>query len=109
MSIFHCVFKSPRKNRGALCADRPELAAELMRVFDSQISGGKRYDAAVLGRRTANATFAESHGVDEYTQVTYAINMTPLILNDKLDPIAFTLEKIKAFETDVKTRIEKII
>jgi hypothetical protein len=37
--------------------DRPNLAAALSGVFDSQISGGKRYDLAVQGRRLANATF----------------------------------------------------
>ena len=91
------------------CASRPNLAAALMGVFDSQISGGKRYDAATVGRRSANATFAESHGVDEYEQVTYAMDMTPLIVDDRLDPIAFTVEKIRAFETDVKNRIDKVI
>ena len=30
----------------------------------SQICGGKRYDLATLGRRLANATYAESHGTD---------------------------------------------
>jgi hypothetical protein len=32
---------------------KPELAAALLKVFDSQISGGKRYDLATLGRRAA--------------------------------------------------------
>ncbi|HOO25663.1 MAG TPA: PIG-L family deacetylase, partial [Clostridiales bacterium] len=32
----------------------PNLAAALLGVFDSQIAGGKRYDAAALGRRLAN-------------------------------------------------------
>ena len=91
------------------CAARPNLSAALMGVFDSQISGGKRYDAATAGRRTANATFAESHGVDEYTQVAYAIDMTPLISDGNTDPIAFTLDKIKAFGADVKNRMEKFL
>ena len=91
------------------CADRPNLSAALMGVFDSQISGGKRYDAATIGRRMANATYAESHGVDEYTQVTYAVDLTPLIKDGKLDPLAFTLDKIKAFEADVRKRAEKVL
>ncbi|MEY3911505.1 MAG: hypothetical protein RLY37_973, partial [Verrucomicrobiota bacterium] len=37
---------------------RPELAQALNEVFATQIAGGKRYDLAVLGRRTANATFS---------------------------------------------------
>ena len=91
------------------CADRPNLAAALMGVFDSQISGGKRYDTAVLGRRAANATFSESHGVDKYTQITYVMDLTPLIVYDNLDPLAFTMEKIMAFETDVKKRIAGVL
>ena len=91
------------------CSDMPKLAAELMEVFDSQIAGGKNYARAVTGRRTANATFAESHGVDEYSQVAYATDMTPLIKDDKLDPLEFTLEKIRAFEADVKSRAGKVL
>src|SRR5450432_4204599 len=38
----------------------PGLGDALLGVFDSQISGGKRYDLAVRGRRLAHATFFES-------------------------------------------------
>ena len=41
------------------------LQAALVGVFDSQIAGGKRYDLATLGRRRANATYFQSHGVDQ--------------------------------------------
>ena len=41
------------------------LAAALSGVFDSQIRGGKRYDAAVAGRRMSHATFFESHATDK--------------------------------------------
>lgn len=90
------------------CSERLNLAASLMGVFDSQISGGKRYDAAVFGRRTANATFSESHGVDTNTQVAYAMDMTPLISDDKLSPVEFTIQKITAFKDDVVGRIGKV-
>ena len=43
---------------------RPELAAALLRVFDSQLAGGKRYDLATAGRRAANATFATARAAD---------------------------------------------
>lgn len=43
----------------------PNLAASLIEVFDSQIAGGKRYDLATMGRRLANATYSESHAVDQ--------------------------------------------
>jgi len=41
------------------------LQLALIGVFDSQIVGGKRYDLASMGRRRANATDFESHGVDK--------------------------------------------
>ena len=49
-------------------AGQEGLAAQVGGVFDSQIAGGKRYDLAVMGRRRANATFLESHGVDAATR-----------------------------------------
>ena len=48
---------------------QPELARNLIEVFDTQIAGGKRYDLAAVGRRHANATFRSSHGVDEHESV----------------------------------------
>ncbi|MDR1094752.1 MAG: PIG-L family deacetylase [Clostridiales bacterium] len=87
------------------CAGRLNLAAALMGVFDSQISGGKRYDTAVFGRRSANATFAADHDVDAYTQVTYAMDLTPLVEDDKLCPIEFALRKIDAFRADAASRL----
>ena len=57
------------------------LQSALLGVFDSQIVGGKRYDLASMGRRRANATYFESHGVDATTGLSYAMDMTPL-MND---------------------------
>jgi len=62
------------------------LQAALLGVFDSQIAGGKRYDLAVMGRRRANATFFESHGVDQTLGLAYAMDLTPLISDIQLDP-----------------------
>ena len=60
-------------------SEREHLAASLSGVFDSQVAGGKRYDLAILGRRRAGATMFESHGVDEMTAATYAMDMMPLL------------------------------
>ncbi len=57
----------------------PNLAASLNGVFDSQIAGGKRYDLAVEGRRLANATFFDSHSVDNADRIQYAIDLSELI------------------------------
>jgi len=38
-------------------SEHQNLQTALLGVFDSQIAGGKRYDAAAISRRLANATF----------------------------------------------------
>ena len=45
--------------------NRPNLVRGLISIFDSQISGGKRYDLALEGRLRSNATFFDSHAVDD--------------------------------------------
>jgi len=87
----------------------PNMAASLVEVFDSQIIGGKRYDLATIGRRLANATFNASHAVDETNALTYAMDLTPLILDDKKDITQFVTDYIKRFEKDVSARINKVL
>lgn len=74
-----------------------DLLNNVLRVHKSQIAGGKRYDLAAEGRRRANATYAASHGVDEYKLAAYSMDLTPLIEDDNLDPKAFIVSKIQAF------------
>lgn len=83
----------------------PNLANALVSVFDSQICGGKRYDLATTGRRTAHATYFASHGVDQTTQLNFAMDLTPLITDDTLDPARYTLDHIDRFRNDVQSRI----
>jgi LmbE family N-acetylglucosaminyl deacetylase len=87
---------------------RENLQAALLGVFDSQICGGKRYDLASMGRRKANATYSESHGVDQTLGLSYGMDLTPLIEDDTLDPKAFILAQIQKFADDVAARIGKI-
>lgn len=75
----------------------PNLAAALSGVFDSQITGGKRYDLAVQGRRRANATFFDSHAVDDAEELIFGIDLTPLVVDETLSVRAFTQEAINAF------------
>lgn len=82
------------------------LQAALLGVFDSQISGGKRYDLASLGRRRANATYFASHGVDKTLGLSYGMDLTPLILKPNKDPVVFVQEFIQRFLEDVYARIE---
>jgi LmbE family N-acetylglucosaminyl deacetylase len=84
------------------------LQLALLGVFDSQIAGGKRYDLASMGRRRANATYFESHGVDLTTGLSYAMDLTPLVTDPSVDPNQFTQEFIQRFAQDVAGRIKRL-
>ena len=83
----------------------PDLARALLAAFDSQISGGKRYDLATLGRRHANATYMASHAVDTSSAVTFAMDLTPLIEDDSLDVGEYAQGFISRFGEDVDGRL----
>jgi LmbE family N-acetylglucosaminyl deacetylase len=84
---------------------RDHLAHALMGVYDSQIAAGKRYDLATMGRRRANATYFESHGVDKIEMLSYAFNLLPLLADDTKDVAAHVVAAIRRFEADVRGRL----
>ena len=84
------------------------LQEALLGVFDSQIAGGKRYDLASMGRRRANATYFESHGVDLSVGLSYAMDMTDLITDASLDPLLFVNDFMQHFVRDVNERIRRM-
>lgn len=84
------------------------LQVALLSVFDSQISSGKRYDLATIGRRRAHGTFFQSHSVDETRGLTFGMDLTPLILNSKLDVSEFVGAHIQRFYDDVMKRIKQV-
>ena len=88
--------------------EHENLQFALLGVFDSQIAGGKRYDLASMGRRRANATYFESHGVDATTGLSYGMDLTPLIRDTGLDPRAFTESLIQQFTQDVTDRLKRL-
>lgn len=96
------------EKRGMDLSAHENLQAALLGVYDSQIAGGKRYDLASMGRRRANATYFESHGVDVSAGLSYAMDMTPLIADDDLDPMIFVNELIQNFAQDVRERLRKV-
>jgi LmbE family N-acetylglucosaminyl deacetylase len=85
------------------------MAAALLGVFDSQISGGKRYDLATLGRWRANATYLQSHEVDKAQHSIFAMDLTPLVQNDKLDPVEYVVGYIDKLRKEVKGRLDKFL
>ena len=83
----------------------PNVSAALIGVYDSQISGGKRYDLAIQGRRVANATLFASHAVDDYQSIEFGLDITDLV-NSDADPAEFITTYIDRFKNDVIKRIK---
>jgi len=82
----------------------PNVSAALIGVYDSQISGGKRYDLAIQGRRLANATLLASHSVDNYQSLEFGLDITDLV-NSDANPAEFICMYIDRFKADVVKRI----
>lgn len=84
------------------------LSAGLLGVYDSQISGGKRYDLATEGRRLAHATFFESHDVDAAEALIFGMDLTPLIKNTDSDVVDHVTAHIERMHTEISSRIGRL-
>lgn len=84
------------------------LAAAIVGVYDSQISGGKRYDLATAGRRLANATFSESHAVDTAKALVYAMDLTPLITDPSTDVNSYVSSHIDRMRQEISLRLTSL-
>lgn len=87
---------------------REDLQLALLRVFDSQISGGKHYDLAAMARRRANATFSDAENVDACTGISYAMDMTPLLKDTSISPEQFVHDMIVKFSKDATNRLLRL-
>jgi LmbE family N-acetylglucosaminyl deacetylase len=85
----------------------PNLAMALVGVFDSQITGGKRYDLATAGRRVAHATYHTSHATDQFQGITWAMDLTPLVANPELSLADYTLAYVERLKQDIAARLAK--
>jgi LmbE family N-acetylglucosaminyl deacetylase len=95
-------------DKQALAASaRSNIAAALVGVFDSQVSGGKRYDLATAGRRLAHATYFASHSTDQESAVNFAMDLTPLIEDPDLSIADYVLGFVDRFRADVARRLPK--
>ena len=84
------------------------IATSLIGIFDSQIAGGKRYDLATMSRRRAHATYHQSHAVDAAQMINFAMDLSPLVTDDKLEPIAYVQGFIQRFADEVSTRLKQL-
>jgi len=91
------------------CSAKENLQLALLGVFDSQVSGGKRYDLATMGRRVANATYFDPLSTDETTGLVYAMDLTPLIENPEMGIETYVQGFILRFAQDVKSLINSVL
>jgi len=84
------------------------LQQALLGVFDSQISGGKRYDLATMARRRAHATYYASHEPDLCRRMAFAMDLTSLIKDPSRDVRDYIQEAIAHFAQDVTDRIARM-
>jgi len=62
----------------------------------------------VQGRQLANATFHQSHEVDQYRGLSFAMDLTPLITDPTLDIGEFTLAHLRRTTEDVAERLRRL-
>jgi LmbE family N-acetylglucosaminyl deacetylase len=88
--------------------DRESLTAALLGVFDSQITGGKRYDLATAGRHRAHATYHQAHDLDATIALAFAMDLTPLVKDPSLDPHDYAIGYIERFREEVSDRVRRL-
>jgi LmbE family N-acetylglucosaminyl deacetylase len=99
----------PDEDKQALpVSAQSNIAASLVGIYDSQVSGGKRYDLATAGRRLAHATYYASHATDVETALTYAMDLTPLIDDPDLLVAGYVLGFIDKLRAEVEARLAKL-
>ncbi len=85
-----------------------DLQTTLLKAFDSQTKGGKRYDLATMGRRSANATYDQSHQTNTSDGITYAMDLTLLIQHPEMDISSFVNRVIQNLANDVTERLNRL-
>jgi len=86
---------------------RETLSMGLIGVYDSQVEGGKRYDLATAGRRRANASYFQSHAVDEAEQLWFAMDLTPLVRDPGIEVGRYVLGFVDRFRASVEEKIRR--
>ena len=97
---------SDDKKIGFNVSRNEKLQKKLLNVFRSQIAGGKAYTKASIGRRYANATYYQSHSVDTYKMISYAMDLRPLLKNPNLSIKEYALSFVEDLRKEVEGLLE---
>ncbi len=79
----------------------PDLALEIIALFQSQIRAGVAYDRGAIGRRVANGTFADPHVVKDGESFTLAMDLMPAV-NGDVTLKEMALREIETFSQSVE-------
>ena len=82
------------------------LQKKILDVFESQIAGGKAYTKASIGRRYQNATYFQSHSVDSYKMISYAIDLKPLLKNPQLSIKEYALSFVDDLRNEIVANLD---
>lgn len=82
------------------------LTNSLVGLYDSQLSGGKRYDLATAGRKRANATYGDAYSTDQASYVEVAMDLMPLLWDTTLSPVDYVKRYLARFANDVVGRLQ---
>ena len=100
----------PDADKVILAMDEHEnVAGALLGVHDSQITGGKNYHRAAIGRWHSNATFLDPHTPDLASKISLAMDLSPLVQNSGLDIIEYVESYVKKLEADITDRLRRQI
>ena len=66
-------------------------------------------EAVEEGLRHANATYFDSHTTDNTSLLTFAMDLTPLVQDDSLCPVEYSVNYVKRLEADVNDRVRKFM
>ncbi|NCY20629.1 PIG-L family deacetylase [bacterium] len=90
------------------CPAPDDFGPSLLRCFRSQVEGGKRYDLAAVGRRRAQATFADAYSPDPSQEVVLALDLLPLLGPNPPTLQAYVSGLIDEFRQQTVERIQKL-
>jgi LmbE family N-acetylglucosaminyl deacetylase len=82
------------------CSQNLELQADLLGVYETQ-NAVKDYPRGSLGRRRAQAVFAESHQPDQRLAQMFAVDLTPLLAEDAPSLGDFARSLLESFQEQV--------
>ncbi|MGE4313856.1 MAG: PIG-L deacetylase family protein [Pseudobdellovibrionaceae bacterium] len=88
-------------------SDYLDLQARLIDCHASQIEGSKNYTQATLGREMANATYGESHALDDAKAVTLAVDLSEFSRAPCLTWAEFANEVLQDFSNDLMSVARK--